>query len=396
MKNIGIFLGTDANAGGLFQYSRAILEALAHITTDRTSIVAAYFNPKWRAHVDALGLVPLQLHHSGLEPLSPARVWRSACLPIGLWRCGIWRCDPIARALRNQDCAAWIFPAQDHWTYLAPVDAIATIHDLMHRYQPQFPEVSQWGRRFVRDYRFRNICRSAKAVLVDSEVGAQQVCESYGLNKERLFALPYLPPSYIFDSNVPADFDRRFPLPAKFIWYPAQFWAHKNHERLVRAVALVKQTCPDIALVLAGAKRHRYPHVARLIEELGMSEHVSFVGYVPDEYMPGFYRRAHGLIMPTFFGPTNIPPLEAFACGCAVAISNLYGMPEQVGDAALLFDPASEDEMADAIRKLWFDDDFHALLVSRGYERSKFWDQRAFRNRLQTILERVVDGGIES
>ena len=87
--------------------------------------------------------------------------------------------------------------------------------------------------------------------------------------------------------------------------------------------------------------------------------------------MPEFYRRARAMVMPTFFGPTNIPPLEAFALGCPVAVSNIYGIPEQVGDAALLFDPNSVEEIADCIERLWQDDALCASLISKGHARTE-------------------------
>jgi len=96
--------------------------------------------------------------------------------------------------------------------------------------------------------------------------------------------------------------------------------------------------------------------------------------------------------MPTFYGPTNIPPLEAFAVGCPVATSGIYGMPEQVGDAALLFNPESVGEIADCIRKLWQDDRLCADLVERGKGRVARWGQPQFNGRLREIVEKIIAG----
>lgn len=389
MKKIGVFLGAVPGQGGMFQYSLSLLEALVSLHGVSNKVVAAFFDGAWKPYVEAVGAKALALHADGGEPFTLGRLWRTACLPIAPWRKGLWRLDPVARAMVAEQCDTWFFPAQDHWAYLAPVSAVATIHDLMHRYEPQFPEVSRWGRYFLREYRFSNVCRAAKAVLVDSELGRTHVIDSYGLDQKRLFALPYLPPRYIFEEAVPKDFDRRYRLPSRFLFYPAQFWRHKNHDRLLQALAIVRRSCPDIALVLAGPKRHEYEKLAKRIEELGLQGRVIFPGYIPDVDLPEFYRRARALIMPTFFGPTNIPPLEAFVCGCPVAVSNIYGMPEQLGNAAVFFDPRSVEEIATAIKSLWLDDELCRQLSEKGRRRISKWGQKEFTERLRSIISEI-------
>lgn len=389
MKRIGIFLGSDPGRGGLFQYSLAVAEALSALPREGHAIIAAFFNPAWVAYIEPIGLRSIRLSESGREPFTLGRIWRSACLPITSWRRFFWRFDPVARALSKEGCDLWLFPAQDHWSYLAPVPAVATIHDLMHRYEPRFPEVSKWGRYFVREYRFRNICHFATAVLVDSELGRKHVSDSYGMSRDRLFSLPYIPPRYVFDAVVPAGFDERYRLPPRYLFYPAQFWSHKNHDRLLQAVAIVRRSCPDVFIVLAGQKHHQYDRLVRRVAELGLGENVMFTGYVPDADLPELYRRARALVMPTFFGPTNIPPLEAFACGCPAAVSNIYGMPEQVGDAALLFDPSDVSEMAAVIQKLWMDDALCRQLIARGYDKTASWGQKQFSEALNQLVTQI-------
>jgi glycosyltransferase involved in cell wall biosynthesis len=392
MTKVGIFLGADPGSGGMFQYSLAVMEALSALPRDDHEVVAAFFDPAWRPYVEPLGLKCMALGtEAGREPFTAGKIWRTLCLPLAPWRRFLWRLDPVARALRATDCDLWVFPAQDHWGYMAPVPAMVTIHDLMHRYEPQFPEVSRWGRHFLREHRFRNICRHAKAVLVDSETGRKHVMESYGLGRDRIFPLPYLPPRYIYAGGVPEGFDSRYSLPPRFLFYPAQFWQHKNHDRLLQAMATVSGECPDINLVLAGPMRHEYPRLVQRVEELGLHGRVLFTGYVPDADLPEFYRRARALVMPTFFGPTNIPPLEAFALGCPVAVSGIYGIPEQVGDAALLFDPRSVPEIAAAIRSLWLDDDLCRQLSARGMVRAELWGQKDFNASLQQIMSSILE-----
>jgi glycosyltransferase involved in cell wall biosynthesis len=90
--------------------------------------------------------------------------------------------------------------------------------------------------------------------------------------------------------------------------------------------------------------------------------------------------------MPTFFGPTNIPPLEAFELGCPVATSRIYGVPEQLGDAALLFDPHSIEEIHDCLVRLWMDNSLCDDLAQRGRERARKWGPEQFAARFRDIV----------
>jgi glycosyltransferase involved in cell wall biosynthesis len=146
----------------------------------------------------------------------------------------------------------------------------------------------------------------------------------------------------------------------------------------------------DIHLVLAGSKKNGYKDVLDLCRRTEVRDAVIFLGYVPDVEIPGLYRHARALVMPTYFGPTNIPPLEAFVMGCPVACSNIYGMPEQLGNAALMFSPNSTDEIAEVIEKLWTDDDLCAQLVEKGRARVATWGRPQFNARFRAIVEDIL------
>jgi glycosyltransferase involved in cell wall biosynthesis len=302
----------------------------------------------------------------------------------------IYPITPRGRMMLREECDLWIFPSQDEMSFQLPVHSLVAIHDLMHRYERRFPEAAAGIQYRFREYKYRNICNWAGGVLVDSELGRRQVAESYGRPADRIHVLPYIAPKYMQATTPPAGFDKRYQLPAKFIFYPAQYWEHKNHNRLIQAAANLKEALPDLKLVLSGSAQNAYPAVVAMVRELGLVDDVLFLGYVPDEDMPELYRRARALVMPTYYGPTNIPPLEAFTVGCPVAISGIYGMPEQVGDAALLFDPDSVDDLAASIRKLWVDDALCARLAAAGKERIANWGQEQFNQRLRLIVEAMT------
>lgn len=155
-------------------------------------------------------------------------------------------------------------------------------------------------------------------MLVDSETGRRHVMESYGTPEDHIYPLPYIAPNYLTDSVETSAFAEHYRLPEKFYFYPAQFWPHKNHVRLIQALAAARRTHPDMELVLAGNTKREYAAVKAMASELGLSRAVHFVGYVPDSDLAGFYHRARGLVMPTFSGRQTFRRLKRW---CAVAPS---------------------------------------------------------------------------
>jgi glycosyltransferase involved in cell wall biosynthesis len=389
MKKIGLFLTAGPEDGGMYQYSLAMLSALAALPADEYSVVAAYVDPVWRERTSQRNAIGVRVRWGEIVPLLTAL---PALLPMSYprWGRALTRFSGWADDLLGQGCNLWVFPRQDVWSALFPGPVLASVHDLMHRYEPHFPETSSYGRSRYRDGYLRSVCGHAAGILVDSEMGRRQVEESYGTPSDRLFVLPYIPPAYLSEAIAAAEFEEKYHLPPKYIFYPAQFWEHKNHLRLIRAIAEVRKDLPDICLVLVGSKNKGYAAARREVETLGLQRQVRFAGYVPECDMAEFYRRARALVLPTLFGPTNIPPLEAFALGCPVAVSGVYGMPEQVGDAGLLFDPYSVESMATTIRQLWLDDQLCERLRVRAKARAAAWGPAQFAAVLHRIIQQLT------
>jgi glycosyltransferase involved in cell wall biosynthesis len=390
MKKIGVLL-TARPVGGSFQYAQAILEAVLALPRDRYSIVLAYNDPFWPGLVrDRARTIRL---HDSLWTRLLNRAWHEAGLSVSAWRKFAAPLDPGMRALVAEQCDLWICPNHDRYAFRVEIRALGTVHDLMHRYEPSYSEVSENGEYEAREFHFSETCRWSRGILVDSPVGKAQVEESYGVPPEKVFVLPYIAPRYIYDHDSAADnaLVERYSLPAKYFFYPAQFYTHKNHRALVAALARMREVYPDVRLVLVGLKeRNGFAGVEQLVREHNLDDNVLVLGYVPDADMPGLYSRARALVMPTFFGPTNIPQLEAFAMGCPVATSRIYGIPEQVGDAALLFDPHSVDEIHDCLVRLWTDDELCATLAERGKRRVEEWGPPQFGARLREVIEALT------
>ena len=223
--------------------------------------------------------------------------------------------------------------------------------DLQHRRQPFFPEVSVDGRfeRWTR--RFDTLFKRATYVITGTETGRKELELFYQLGEDRVRVIPQPTPSFALSAQVEEiDVLARHKLPARFLYYPAQFWPHKNHVTLLEALNLVRAGGVDIDLVLCGTDQGNLEHVKQSVVRLELTGHVHFLGFVTREELIALYRRAQALTYVSLFGPDNLPPLEAFALGCPVIASRVPGSEEQLGGTALLFEPTDAAALASAIR----------------------------------------------
>ena len=167
-----------------------------------------------------------------------------------------------------------------------------------------------------------------------------------------------------------------YELPERFVFYPAQFWHLKNHDRLIRALHRIRvRHSVDIPLVTVGNAGGRYAGVFDAVNatarSLQMEDLFRHLGYVSNREMVALYRSTVALVAPAIEGPTNLPPVEALVLGTPIVTVRLFDVPTQVGKAALLFDPYDVDEMADQIHRLWSDADLRSVLLAHGEERAR-------------------------
>lgn len=407
---IGIVVSAQHSSGGIFQYTCSILSALHAWDCSHEFVILVWRgNPlhwnqfsgqRWR--VEAMDpTIATQLQDTRT---------RLGADGIDLLESGVN--ERAARFFRGLGIDLLVFPAPAALAFECGLPYFMAIHDLQHRLQPEFPEVSNgavWQRR---EYLFRNGVRFAQGILVDSEVGKEDVLRYYGdlISSDSLNVVPFLPGQPIPHSEKSGDAFRRVlvpetrkaavrqkhNLPERFFFYPAQFWLHKNHSRLIHAIHILRAAHQiDAPLVLTGANSGGPPEEARevvfqnalsLADQLGVTDLIHYLGYVDDEEMAPLYSQAAALAMPTFFGPTNIPVLEAWALGCPVLTSDIRGIREQVGEAGVLVNPRDPSDIAEGLLKLWTDASVRRRCIEAGDARSASYTENDFSQRLIAAL----------
>ena len=402
---IGVVPVLNPSWGGTFQYSRTALPVIkrwAQANGDQVVLVGETAAPQPDG---ALGLPFVQVNGLGTvrgQLVRIARKTRRAVAGLGSDLSPVGRDGHSRRVLQREgiDLLVCLYPTPIGFETDTPF--VMVIYDLQHRISPQFPEVGSPPERRAREYLYRNAARSAVRIIVDSKVGAEDVLTCYEKEAarlgERISVLPFLPSVALADRVTPEEIQRaktRYGLPSRYLFYPAQFWEHKNHVRLIEALARVRDRLGgSIPLVLSGShsgklRERRFTQVMATARDLRIADDIYHLGYVPDEDMAPLYGGAVALVFPTFFGPTNIPVLEAWKLGCPVLTSDIRGIREQVGDAGILVDPTSVDSMAAGIAELWTNDVLVGQLIERGQRRSAGYTEADFSTRLTAILDQA-------
>lgn len=251
------------------------------------------------------------------------------------------------------------FPHQGPGQISAPF--IYQPHDLQHRHLPQFFTSAQLRRR---EAYYGPLCRAAARVVVGTSWVKDDVVEQYSVAPEKVTVIPLAPVTALASAGEALAW-----LPADYLLYPAAFWPHKNHARLLEALRLVRESHADAHLVLTGASVEAGTDVAAHAAALGLADYVHIAGFLSETDLATAYSHARLVVVPTLFEAASFPIWEAFSRGVPVACSTVTALPRQVADAAVLFDPLDIDEIAAAIAQVWSDPELRATLVARGAAR---------------------------
>lgn len=235
--------------------------------------------------------------------------------------------------------------------FLIDHNYIFTIWDLCHRDMPEFPEVNFYREFELREKLFNSASKKAIAIFTDSQLGKENAIRRYNLDKNRVFNVSFTPSINIIESKF-IDIKEKYKIKSSYIYYPAQFWAHKNHVYIIDAIAKLKLKGISLAVIFSGSDKGNLKYVLDYAKKLKVSDLIFYIGFAPNEEIYHLYKQSLALVMPSYFGPTNIPPLEAFAIGTPVIYSDVDGLREQVANAALLCDLKNSDHLVEHLQLL--------------------------------------------
>lgn len=271
---------------------------------------------------------------------------------------------------------------------------VFTVWDLCHRDHPEFPEVFA-NREFERrEQILKSVLPKAMAVIADSDTGADKIASWYSVDRARVHVIPFLPSASVRAyaagqrSSSPQAVRQKYGLPEDYIFYPAQMWAHKNHLYLFEGVAELKSRYGfSVGIALSGGDKGNQDYLRACAHSLGIEDQVFFLGFVDDGEIPALYDGAKALVMPSYFGPTNLPPVEAALLGCPVIYADQPAFRAQMGDAALYCDLSDPTSLADHLRSILQDTSAVERLKAAGSALAGTLSEDAATQKLKDIFD---------
>jgi glycosyltransferase involved in cell wall biosynthesis len=168
--------------------------------------------------------------------------------------------------------------------------------------------------------------------------------------------------------------------------------AHKNVGVLVEAMSRLRDSFPDVVLVVAGnPTRHGEELLARA-RELSLEQAVVLPGWVETVDLEGLFRAAACFVFPSRREGFGLPVLEAMVRGVPVACANASALPEVAGEAALYFDPEDPDDVASAVGRILGDQGLAARLRAAGESRAAEFTWERTAEQTLAVYERALAG----
>jgi glycosyltransferase involved in cell wall biosynthesis len=234
---------------------------------------------------------------------------------------------------------------------------VFTIHDLSHIY---CPENSSALIRLYYATVMKRACQRALSIFTVSEFTRSQIIDWSGVSPEKVFNIGCgVDPAYQPAGN---SYGLQFP----YLLCVSNRKRHKNEFRVVEAFAGA-EIPKGMHLVFTGEPT---AELAGCMERSHVTKRVYFTGAVPETDLPSLYRGAEALVFPSLYEGFGLPIVEAMRCGTPVVTANVTAMPETAGGAALLVDPTSVKQIANAMEQIVSDVSLRQQLRGKGLARS--------------------------
>lgn len=272
------------------------------------------------------------------------------------------------------------------------IPVVSLICDLQHKEYPQFFAPQEID---TREFFYTEVCRRADAVICISDSTRASVIRHLKTDPEKTHTIPICIQSRLTggDSSRMSEHLRDLHIDGTpYMFYPANFWPHKNHHLLLTAYGMYLYRHPGRAmdLVFTGALDDAQRELQEKVRRMGLDQHIHFLGYLPDDQLTAVWQGCSFLVFPSLYEGFGIPVLEAMQFGKPVLCSNVSSLPEVAGDAALYFDPRKPAEIVHCLERIIGNEELTAGLVKRGYERLSLFQPREMVKRYLHCIEEVI------
>jgi glycosyltransferase involved in cell wall biosynthesis len=219
------------------------------------------------------------------------------------------------------DLVLFTHPSPDSML-LRKTNFIYTIWDMCHSDHPEFPEIRLNREHLSRENIYSLSCGTATAILVESETTKNIISERYNINRNKIFKINLYYNKFLNISENPSEKIKNV-ISIEYFFYPAQFWAHKNHRYIVDFLKLMKKNNnKSYKVVCSGANKINKNYIDKIIKENNLTEDFIVFNYLTNDEVIQLYKKSFGLIMPTYVARSTLPLYESFFFQKPVFYSN--------------------------------------------------------------------------
>ena len=248
---------------------------------------------------------------------------------------------------KNIDLVVYLGPSR-LLPVIGNINFIISSWDLSHIEDCEFPEVRDPSTYFTRELWIKTFYRRAVCIIVDSAFSKRQMHSWYGIDPSRIIIVPFEPNPQVAlkrddkQPQVQSDTTR--------ILVPAQFWSHKGHIWVIEAIhRLNLKGVSNLHVTFVGGDRNsRSKKIKALVDNKNLTSIIHFSGFISDVDLQSLYAKTDILLFPSYFGPTNLPPLEGVLNGLPVIMPKKQSFCDFYGNSFFYFD-IEEPETLDKI-----------------------------------------------
>ena len=285
------------------------------------------------------------------------------------------------------DIIYFVSPSQ-YSLYIEDTDFIITVPDVSHRENVEFPEWAKSSNFYWKENILSKVLIRAIAVITNAKIIKDKIIKFYGVDNDRVKIINHQPSTGIskFNPGISKPI-KNYNLPKNYIFYPANFLPHKNHKYIIDVIKTLKtEYKKDISAVFCGADKGYLSKTKKYVSDLNLEKDIIFLNFVDDADLPFLYLNSIALTMPTFSGPTNIPPWEAFKMGIPAIYSDIFGIREVYKEAVYYIDPFNSKTMVKAVNDIMENPEVKKRLIDNG---KKLLKENNFDKDVEQILNIV-------